>query len=65
MLFGKRRSSPEGFKQEDYEKRIVCFVCASGDAGWHGSGSLVIVVVVGESDREVIKNRYSSLILWI
>ena len=53
MLFGKRRSSPEGFKQEDYEKRIVCFVCASGDAGRHGAGALVVEVGVGESDGEV------------
>ena len=48
-----------------YEERIVCFVCASGDAGRHGAGALVVEVGVGESDREVIKNRYSSLILWI
>ena len=49
---GKGVLSPEGFKQEDYEERIVCFVCASGDAGRHGAGALVVEVGVGESDRE-------------
>ena len=50
---GKGVLSPEGFKQEDYEERIVCFVCASGDAGRHGAGALVVEVGVGESDWEV------------
>ena len=48
-----------------YEERIACFVCASGAVGRHGAGALVVEVGVGESDREVIENRYGNLILWI